>query len=104
MHQAKEWLRALAPLNIRWVSQASINAAHDEEFLDLLVASGCRGVLIGFESLDPATLAAMNKSFNTMRGGYEQALANLRRHHLRVYGTFVFGYDGDTPASFARAV
>jgi radical SAM superfamily enzyme YgiQ (UPF0313 family) len=68
--QAKEWLRALAPLNVRWVSQSSINAAHDEEFLDLLVAAGCRGVLIGFESLDPAALAAMNKSFNTMRGGY----------------------------------
>src|SRR5262245_58237533 len=104
MAQAKDWLRALAPLNIRWVSQASINAAHDEEFLDLLVASGCRGVLIGFESLEPAALAAMNKSFNTMRGGYERALANLRRRKLRLYATFVFGYDADTPASFARAV
>jgi hypothetical protein len=83
------------------VSQASINAAHDEEFLDLLVRSGCQGVLIGFESLDPANLAAMNKTFNTARGGYAVALANLRRHRLRVYGTFVFGYDGDTAASFA---
>ena len=35
--QAKEWLRAIAPLKVRWVSQASINAAHDEEFLELLV-------------------------------------------------------------------
>jgi radical SAM superfamily enzyme YgiQ (UPF0313 family) len=104
MREAKDWLRALAPLGIRWVSQASINAAHDEEFLDLLVRSGCRGVLIGFESLDPDTLAAMNKGFNTMRGGYEAALANLRRHRLRLYGTFVFGYDADTPESFARSV
>jgi radical SAM superfamily enzyme YgiQ (UPF0313 family) len=102
--QAKEWLRALAPLKVRWVSQSSINAAHDEEFLDLLVRSGCRGVLIGFESLDPAALAAMNKDFNTMRGGYEVALANLRRFGLRLYGTFIFGYDTDTPASFERAV
>jgi radical SAM superfamily enzyme YgiQ (UPF0313 family) len=102
--QAKEWLRALVPLKIRWVSQSSINAAHDEEFLDLLVESGCRGVLIGFESLDPAALAAMNKSFNTMRGGYEVALANLRKRRLRLYGTFVFGYDTDTPDSFRRAV
>ena len=37
----------------------------------------------------------MNKGFNTMRGGFEAALANLRRHGIRVYGTFVFGYDGD---------
>jgi len=102
--QAKELLRALIPLKIRWVSQASINAAHDEEFLDLLARSGCQGVLIGFESLNEANLASMNKSFNTMRGGYDVALANLRRHRIRLYGTFIFGYDGDTTASFAETV
>lgn len=102
--QAKDFLRALAPLGIRWVSQASINAAHDEEFLSLLVQSGCRGVLIGFESLDPSALAAMNKTFNVMKGGYEVALANLRRHRLRVYATFIFGYDADTADSFRRSV
>jgi len=98
--QAKEFFRALIPLKIRWVSQASINAAHDEEFLDLLVRSGCQGVLIGFESLNPANLTAMDKTFNMAKGGFEKALANLRRHKIRVYGTFIFGYDGDTPDSF----
>jgi radical SAM superfamily enzyme YgiQ (UPF0313 family) len=44
----------------------------------------------------------MNKSFNLMRGGFEKALANLRRHKIRLYGTFVFGYDHDTPDSFAK--
>jgi radical SAM superfamily enzyme YgiQ (UPF0313 family) len=102
--EAKAFLRALAPLNIRWVSQSSINAAHDEEFLSLLVASGCQGVLIGFESLDPKALAAMNKSFNGMRGGYGVALANLRRHKLRLYATFIFGYDADTAESFQQSV
>ena len=102
--QAKEFFRALIPLQIRWVSQSSINAAHDEEFLALLARSGCQGVLIGFESLNPANLKAMNKSFNTMRGGFATALANLRRHRIRVYGTFIFGYDGDTPESFGPTV
>jgi radical SAM superfamily enzyme YgiQ (UPF0313 family) len=100
LRQAKEFFRALIPLGVRWVSQASINAAHDEEFLDLLVRSGCQGVLIGFESLNPANLESMNKRFNTAKGGFEVALANLRRHRIRVYGTFIFGYDGDTPDSF----
>lgn len=104
LSQAKEFLRALIPLGIRWVSQSSINAAHDEEFLDLLVRSGCRGVLIGFESLDRANLKDMNKAFNTMAGGYERALGNLRRHRIRIYGTFIFGYDADTPESFAPTV
>src|SRR5205814_6360626 len=87
LEQAKEFFRALIPVGIRWVSQSSINAAHDEEFLELLTRSGCQGVLIGFESLDEQTLKEMNKGFNTMRGGFKQALANLRRHRIRVYGT-----------------
>jgi radical SAM superfamily enzyme YgiQ (UPF0313 family) len=102
--QAKVFFRALIPLGIRWVGQSSINAAHDEEFLELLVRSGCQGVLIGFESLNPTNLAAMNKSFNAARGGFAQALRNLRKYRVRVYGTFVFGYDGDTAASFAETV
>jgi radical SAM superfamily enzyme YgiQ (UPF0313 family) len=103
LDDAKDFFRALAALKVRWVSQSSINAAHDEEFLDLIVRSGCQGVLIGFESLNPVALAAMNKSFNTMRGGYDVALANLRRFGLRLYATFIFGYDADTPESFVRA-
>lgn len=102
--EAKEFFRALIPLRIRWVSQSSINAAHDDEFLDLLVRSGCQGVLIGFESLNTENLKKMNKTFNTMKGGFEQALANLRRHRVRVYGTFIFGYDGDEPGSFSKTV
>lgn len=34
-----------------------------------------------------------------MRGGYEVALANLRRAGIRLYATFVVGYDYDTPAT-----
>jgi radical SAM superfamily enzyme YgiQ (UPF0313 family) len=104
MAQAKEFFRELKKLNIRWVSQASINAAHDEEFLHLIKESGCQGLLIGFESLNPGNLMKMNKSFNTMQGGYEKALANLRKHNIRLYITFVFGYDEDTQASFKQTV
>lgn len=102
MREAKELYEALIPLKIRWVSQASINAAHDEEFLDLIARSGCEGLLIGFESLNPENLRAMDKGFNTMKGGYEVALSNLRRYGIKLYLTFVFGYDEDTPETFQQ--
>jgi radical SAM superfamily enzyme YgiQ (UPF0313 family) len=102
--EAKELYRQLARYNIHWVSQASINAAHDEEFLDLISKSGCEGLLIGFESLDRATLRQMKKKFNTMGGGYEVALRNLRRFNIRLYSTFVFGYDRDTAETFDTAL
>ena len=104
LSEAKAFYEALIPLGVKWVGQASIGAAHDEEFLRLLKRSGCQGVLIGFESLDEANLAQMRKLFNTARGGYETALANLRRHGIRLYVTFVVGYDADTEASVRASV
>lgn len=100
--QAKEVLRALIPLKIRWVSQASINVAHDPQLLRLLKRSGCAGLLIGFESLNPDNLALMNKGINGR--GFEPALANLRRHRIPLYGTFLFGYGHDTERSFTETL
>jgi radical SAM superfamily enzyme YgiQ (UPF0313 family) len=97
-------LPELAKLQVCWITQLSINAAHDEAFVALLARGGCRGVLIGFESLDAANLRTMKKGFNLMKGGYSAALDSLRRHGIAVYGTFVFGYENDDADSFSRAV
>jgi radical SAM superfamily enzyme YgiQ (UPF0313 family) len=101
---AKELMRALLPLGLRWVSQSSIDVAYDEEALSLMKRSGCQGVLVGFESLDPGSLKEMRKSFNLMKGGPHRAMANFRRHGLRIYGTFIFGYDADGPEAFESAL
>ena len=101
---AKELAEAIAPLDVRWVTQMSIDAAHNEDFVAALAKSGCRGVLIGFESLDKATLRNMGKKFNTMGGGYAKALANLHRHGIRIYGTFIFGYGTETEQTFDDAI
>jgi radical SAM superfamily enzyme YgiQ (UPF0313 family) len=93
-------LKALIPLKIRWVGQASLNVAADDEMLRLMQKSGCWGLLVGFESLNPAVLAAMGKQVNRNAPDYATAIARLRRHGISVYGTFVFGYDMDTPAAF----
>ena len=104
LDEAKELMEALIPLKIRWVSQSAINVAHDPETLDLMRRSGCQGVLIGFESLHADSLKQMNKSFNLMAGGPAQALANMSKHQLSVYGTFIFGYDHDSPQSIDETV
>lgn len=97
--RAKRLLRALAPLKLRWAAQATLDAARDEELASLLQASGCLFVLIGFESLQPAALAAMGKDVNRV-ADYAHAARRLARHGIGVYATFVFGYDGDTETSF----
>ena len=102
--EARELMEALIPLKLRWVGQTAINVAHDDDTLDLMRRSGCQGVLIGFESLHAESLKQMNKSFNLMAGGPAKALRNMSRHQLSVYGTFIFGYDHDTPQSIAETV
>src|SRR5262245_46027096 len=102
--KARELCRALVPFGLRWVGQASIHIAQDEELLELMVRSGCQGVLIGMESLDPANLRDMGKGWNLAGGGYEASLARFRKHGLAVYGTFVFGYDNDDAAAVRRSV
>ena len=62
--RARELCRELAPLGIHWIGQASIHVADDRNLLDALVRSGCRGLLVGMESLDPANLRAMRKAWN----------------------------------------
>ncbi len=100
----KEFLRALIPLHVHWAGQAGINVAHDPELLDLIVKSGCCCLLIGFESLCPSNLREMNKPINEMQGGVQQAVQELRRFRVPVYGTFIFGHDADTGSSFPETV
>jgi radical SAM superfamily enzyme YgiQ (UPF0313 family) len=93
------------PLKIgHWATQISINAAEDEEFLSLLRQSGCIFVLVGFESLNPKTLRHMRKGINLPSGDYRAPLANLRRHGISVFATFVFGYDSDTEDAFDQTL
>jgi radical SAM superfamily enzyme YgiQ (UPF0313 family) len=102
--RARELCRELVPLGIGWVGQASIHIAQDRELLDLMVKSGCRGVLIGMESLDPANLRDMGKTWNLAGGGYAESLRRFRDCGLAVYGTFVFGYDHDDADVVRRSV
>src|SRR5262245_6161634 len=67
--RARELCEALTPLRISWVGQASIHIAQDGELLRLMAKSGCRGVLIGMESLDPANLRDMGKVGHLAKGG-----------------------------------
>lgn len=94
---AKELLRALIPLKIRWVSQVSVEHTRDPELMRLFVESGCMGNVIGFESLDIDNLRQMHKAANlTAFDGYAEAVATLRDHHLQTWAAFALGYDHDT--------
>jgi radical SAM superfamily enzyme YgiQ (UPF0313 family) len=98
-----EMLDAIAPLKLRWISQVGMDVAADDELLARMRATGCQGVLIGFESTNDATLAAVGKQVNR-RHDIHGVMQGLRRHGIGVYGTFMFGLDADTSDSHHAAV
>lgn len=103
---AKILFRALIPLKIRWVSQASIDMTQDLELMDLMVRSGCLGYVIGFESLNIENLRAMKKSPNLIAGlqNYKPQLEVLRDYGLQTWAAFTLGYDHDTWESIERTL
>lgn len=100
----EELLTGLIPLRKRWICQASIDITRSPEMVRLMAASGCFGVLIGFESLEKNNLRQMKKGINLSQSDYIKAINLLHRHKIMVYGSFVFGYDHDTPEIFDRTL
>jgi len=94
------FLNALSSINIRWVCQISIDATMDKALMKLLEKSGCIAAIIGFESLNEKNLIQMKKHWNVTGNDYATAVDVFRDHGIMIYGTFVFGYDHDTPDAF----
>ncbi|HKR65657.1 MAG TPA: radical SAM protein, partial [Thermoanaerobaculia bacterium] len=98
---AKELFRALIPLRVRWGGLATTMIAWDDELLDLAAASGCAGLLLGFESLSDASLSESRKGFNA-RVDYLTVIEKLHARGIAIQGCFVFGFDHDDLDVFDR--
>jgi radical SAM superfamily enzyme YgiQ (UPF0313 family) len=100
---SKELFRALIPLKIKWVGQASVTIVKDEELLKLAADSGCVDLFVGLESLSPGSLKAIDKKTNSV-DEYESIVEKLHNAGIGVHGFFIFGLDGDDADSFRRTV
>jgi len=98
--RAKDLFRALAQANLRkkWVAQATINFADDEELLALAAKAGCGGVFIGFESPTPEGLRELGKKYNLLKErDFRASVRRIQRHNILVVGSFIIGLDVDEP-------
>jgi radical SAM superfamily enzyme YgiQ (UPF0313 family) len=99
---ACELLSELATRDIRYFTETDISVAYDDDLLDLLYPSGCRQVLIGFESPRQESLNRID-TVNwklRQRGYYLEAIEKIQRRGVSVCGCFVVGFDADTPSIF----
>jgi radical SAM superfamily enzyme YgiQ (UPF0313 family) len=96
---ALELMEAMIPLQLRWSALWPSYLCDDSQFLDLAQRSGLLHVNIGFESINPETLAGMGKRFNKT-DRYSQMLADLRRRGISYSLNFIFGWDGENESVF----
>jgi radical SAM superfamily enzyme YgiQ (UPF0313 family) len=100
---AKELFRALVSYKLKWIAQASVTIARDDELLKLAAASGCMILLIGFETLSQDNLAAMGKRVNVV-DEYEMVIRKIHSHGIAIHGFFILGLDEDDEYVFERTI
>ena len=74
----------------------------DEEAVELMARSGCKGVFLGIESGSPSILENMNKSASA--DFYRRGIEMLHRHGILTFGSFIVGFPGETEQTVAETI
>lgn len=96
---SKELFEALIPLGIQWIGQSSMSLAKDKEMLKLCRLSGCGALFFGLESVSPASLKGMKKTFKSIEEN-EEAIKIIQDNGIAFHPSIILGFDTDTEAIF----
>lgn len=97
LKRTKEMLKKMLEQKVNlkgWGAQVRVEAAKDEELLDLMRRTGGNIVYIGFESINPLTLESYNKKQSVE--DIRECIRKFHEYGIRIHGMFIFGSDEDT--------
>jgi len=99
----RKFLKMLSKKNFRfkWISWLRCDNI-DEEIARMMKESGCIGVLMGIESGNNQILKNMNKGVTIEK--YLKGLEYLRKFDILTYGSFIFGFPGETEKTAADTI
>ncbi|RLD42288.1 MAG: B12-binding domain-containing radical SAM protein [Bacteroidetes bacterium] len=101
---AKELFKAIKPLKIKWVGQASVSLlVKDDELMQLAADSGCQALFFGIESVSEKQLESMHKAIKEIEH-LEAALKKIKKMGILIHASMVFGFDSDTKEIFDETV
>ncbi len=103
---SKALLKEIEKLGIVWGTQTDISVAEDEELLRMLKKSGCHWLFIGFENVCKNSLDFLdeNRWKAKQLENYERSVEKIHDNGLNIWGSFMFGGDSDTSASFEQTL
>lgn len=98
-----EFLRRIKPMGIKWNAAVSANVVEIPGMLDAMKESGCKGLFIGFESINENSLEVANKKQNNTEH-YEHIISEIHKRGIMINASFVFGLDDDDQTTFNRTL
>ena len=105
LKRTKEILKKMLEQKINlkgWGAQVRVEAAKDEELLELMRLTRGNIVYIGFESINPSTLESFNKKQSIE--DIQECIRKFHEYGIRIHGMFIFGSDEDTIQTFRDTV
>ena len=100
---AVELFTAMIPLKKMWFGLVTSTIGIDNELIALFQKSGCRGLLIGFESISQSSQKFIHKGVNLLVE-YGELMNRLHGAGIMVQGCFAFGGDDEDTSVFERTV
>lgn len=94
---------ALIPLKKFWLGLATSSVSIDDELIDIFGKSGCKGLLIGFESVCRESRQYVNKGVSKVND-YEELMKRMHQAGILVQGCFAFGADNEDASVFEQTV
>jgi len=82
-----------------FITQVSVNVAHDDEMLDLMSDAAFGMVFVGIESPEESTLISIHKQQN-VREKLIDSVKKIQAKRIIVMGGFIIGFDTDTEKTF----
>jgi p-methyltransferase len=99
----KEFCRMLIERDFRFNWFSYFRCDHgDEEAIDLMAESGCKGVFLGTESGSQEMLVLMNK--RAKLDNYRRGIKLLKERGIITFASFITGFPGETEATVAETL
>jgi len=95
-----ELCEKLKPLNLTWSCTSRVTT--DYETLKAMKESGCRLLIVGFESGDPQILKNVKKGATVERA--RQFVKDCKKLGLAIHGDFILGLPGETKETIRRTI
>jgi radical SAM superfamily enzyme YgiQ (UPF0313 family) len=96
----KELFRRICGLKKKFICGGNVDVlAEDEELLRVSREAGCIEWISGFETFSQESLDGAHKKTNIVED-YIRAVKKIHKYKMSVFGTFVLGFDEDTPDIF----